>query len=160
MKPTDYQSLIDKNVQKTYKKSSSSQIASINQEAKSITSELDLDDRIEAIAQRESFITLKDHKPNFSTTPTCRLINPTKSELGKVSKQLLERIVKKTVSETKANLWRNTAAVLDWFNSIRNKQAASFICFDIVDFYPSISEKLLREALDFSAQFQMISQLD
>ena len=95
MKPTDYQSLIDKNVQKTYKKSSSSQITSINQEAKSIASELDLDDRIEAIAERESFITLKDHKPNFSTTPTCRLINPTKSELGKVSKQLLERIVKK-----------------------------------------------------------------
>ena len=147
-------------IYKTYKKASNNQITSINNEAKKIASELELDDRIEVTAQRESFITLKDHKPNFSHAPTCRLINPTKSELGKASKKILERMVKTTVFKTKVNLWRNTSAVLDWFNEIDNKQASSFICFDIVDFYPSISEKLLNDAIDFSAQFQTITQLD
>ena len=125
-----------------------------------IATELELDDRIETIAERESFITLKDHKPNFNNSPKCRLINPAKSEIGKASKQILEKIVQKTVSATGVNLWRNTSAVLEWFNSINNKQSASFICFDIVDFYPSISENLLREAIDFAGEHQSITPLD
>ena len=160
MKTTEYQTFTNTNVQKNYKKSSNRQLNSINQEAKKIASELELDDRIETLAEWESFITLKDHKPNFHNSPTCRLINPMKSDLGKASKQILERIVSKTVSMSKVNLWRNTAAVLDWFNNIDDKQSSSFICFDIVDFYPSITEKLLREALDFAATFQPISALD
>ena len=139
------QTLTNTNVQKNYKKSSNRQLNSINQEAKKIASELELDDRIETLAEWESFITLKDHKPNFHNSPTCRLINPMKSDLGKASKQILERIVSKTVSMSKVNLWRNTAAVLDWFNNIDDKQSSSFICFDIVDFYPSITENQEEE---------------
>lgn len=40
----------------------------------------------------DTFITLNDHKPNFTTNPKCRLINPLKSELGKVSKFLIEKV--------------------------------------------------------------------
>jgi len=70
---------------------------------------------------------------------------------------MLEKIVKTTVNATKINLWRSTTEVIDWFKSISNKQNASFICFDIVDFYPSISEQLLNKALDFAGQFHPIS---
>ena len=68
--------------------------------------------------------------------------------------------MKKTTSSTKVNIWRNTYEVLDWFNSIQNKQKASFIVFDIVDFYPSISKHLLSAALDFASQYTTITDLE
>ena len=45
---------------------------------------LGIDDRVDATADKDAFITLKDHKPNFANKPTCRLINPTKSEIDEV----------------------------------------------------------------------------
>ena len=39
-----------------------------------------------------SFVTLKDDKENFQSNPRCRLINPAKSEIGKVSKLFIENI--------------------------------------------------------------------
>ena len=53
--------------------------------------ELDLRDRINTTAERESFITLKNHKKNFKIKATCRLLNPCKTEIGNISKQLLEK---------------------------------------------------------------------
>lgn len=65
---------------------------SIELEAQEIARKLHLDDRVNTTAKREAFLTLKDHKPNFANNPTCRLINPAKSEIGKISKQILDRI--------------------------------------------------------------------
>jgi uncharacterized protein YcbX len=109
-------------------------IISTEAEAKTIATKLALDDRINITAKREAFITLKDHKPNFDNKPTCRLINPTKSEIGKISKHILDRINKKIIECTSINQWKNTAAVLNWFNSINDKQKHTFITFDIVEF--------------------------
>ena len=44
------------------------------------------------------------------------------------------------------NQWRNTQNVIEWFGNIEQKSRHSFISFDIVDFYPSISENLLDQA--------------
>jgi len=44
------------------------------------------------MAKRQAFITLKDHKDNFQNKPTCKLINPAKSEIGRISKQILDNI--------------------------------------------------------------------
>ena len=85
------------------------------------------------------------------------LINPAKSEIGKVSKQLLDRINKKVIASIKINQWKNTASVLAWFNSISNKDQYSFIAFDVVDFYPSISIDLLNGALDFASNYDNIT---
>ena len=92
--------------------------------------------------------------------PTSRLINPAKPEIGKISKQILEKIVRETVRAANVNLWRNTQSVITWFNNIKNKQNALFISFDIVDFYPSNSENLLNEAIDFATQYVNISRHD
>ena len=57
----------------------------VNNEA-NIAANLNIDDRTECMAKRQAFITLKDHKDNFQNKPTCRLINPAKSEIGRISK--------------------------------------------------------------------------
>ena len=160
MKPNDYNTLLNENIEKNYKKSDPSILQDINSEAKIIAEKLEIDDRVEVLAERSSFLTLKDHKPTFINSPDCRLIGPTKSELGRVSKELLQKIVKSTIQKTQVNLWKNTASVLNWFNSASEKEKASFISFDVVSFYPSITEKLLNKALDYVSQFQSISPLE
>ena len=54
------------------------------------------------------------------------------------------------------NQWKNTSSVLKWFNCLENKNSLSFICFDVCEFYPSITEKLLSKALDFASKYRPI----
>lgn len=160
MQKEEYKSLLEKNVQKEYKISTAAKIDSMNSQAKHLASEIRLQDRIEVTAKREAFITLKDHKPNFENKPTCRLINPAKSELGRVSKEILERIIRKTAAETNVNLWRSTMDVLQWFNNTETSSKSTFITFDIINFYPSINEKLLLNAVEFADKFDLISPIE
>ena len=78
-------------------------------------------------------------------------------EIGKISKQILDRINKKVVAATKINQWKNTSSVIKWFNSIDDRDKHNFICFDIVEFYPSISQDLLNKALDFASTYDKIT---
>ena len=75
------------------------------------------------------------------------------SEIGKVSKNILDRINSTTAKKHNLYQWKNTPAVIDWFKSIKNKERFSFICFDIEEFYPSISQDLLITALDFASDY-------
>ena len=45
-------------------------------------------ERVDCLAKSNALISSKDHKPNFSLNPRCRLINPAKSEIEKNSKHL------------------------------------------------------------------------
>ncbi|XP_065639655.1 uncharacterized protein LOC136072378 [Hydra vulgaris] len=58
-----------------------------------------IDNRMECLAMNTAFITIKDHKDDFINNTKCRLINPSKPELGKfdieefypsISKELLQ----------------------------------------------------------------------
>ena len=40
---------------------------------------------------------------------------------------------------------------------MENKNSLSFICFDVCEFYPSITEKLLSKALDFASTYRQIT---
>ena len=122
-----------------------------------IAKDLKLDSRIDAMAEKECFITLKDHKPNFDNNPTSRLINPAKSEIGIVSKKILERINNKIVSASGVMQWRNSDSVIEWFKNINNKSSHSFINFDVVDFYPSITDELLNKAITFASEYDEIT---
>ena len=113
---------------------------------------------MEKYANRNAYITLKDHKENFINNPKCRLINPAKSEVGLVSKKILERINTDIRNKTKSNQWRNTASVITWFTKIEHKDKSKFMKFDIVDYYPSISLKLLEDSLEFAQNFTTVSQ--
>ena len=81
-----------------------------------------------------------------------------KSEIGVVSKQILDEINSAIIRSIQINQWKNTSSVLSWFNSVGNKETLSFICFDICEFYPSINEKLLSKALDFANKYRPISR--
>ena len=160
MEATKYNQLPHDNITKTYKKAEYNQLNKIDVKAKRITEKLRIDDRVETTATKEAFITLKDHKDNFENKPTCRLINPSKQEIGKISKQILDSINKKLLNVTRVNQWKNSSSVLQWFKHLPNKHRCAFITFDVVEFYPSLSETLLQRALDFAANYVTISDDD
>ena len=130
----------------------------VNAEDKRIAEKLELSHRIDVTAKREAFITLKGHKENFKNKPTCRLINPCKPELGKVSKQIVEKIVHNIRTKTSTNQWKNTNDVINWFNAIKDKSNYTLICFDICNFYPSITNTLLQKALNYASKYAYISE--
>ena len=63
--------------------------------------------------KREAFISLKDHKENFESNPKYRLINPAKSDSGKISKSILDKIDTKVQSILNVNQWSNTQNVIE-----------------------------------------------
>jgi len=73
---TEYNRLLDDNITKTYKKADKKKLNVINEEARSVTRKLYIDDQVEPIATNDAFTTLKDCKENCANKPTCRLINP------------------------------------------------------------------------------------
>ena len=58
----------------------------------------------------------------------------------------------------KFNQWQNSFSVIDWFNNLKDKQRLSFIEFDIIDFYPSITENILKKALDWAKNIVNITE--
>ena len=91
VKPKKYKELLDKNVQNEYKKTTPAYALNKEKSELELAEKLELNDKVHRSAQRDCFVTLKDHKPGFRSNPQCRLLNPSKSELGKVAKQMLER---------------------------------------------------------------------
>ena len=89
MDKSDYQKLLHDNITKDYKKSAPLIKHEIDKQAKNISDTLHLSDRMEVYTDTDCFITVKDHKENFRSSPKCRLINPAKTDLGKISKQIL-----------------------------------------------------------------------
>ena len=109
------------------------------------------------MAKRNAYVTLKDHKENFQNNPKFRLINPAKSDLGKVSKVILDNINNRIKSSINVNQWKNSYSVIDWFKSVNNKPNHMFLSFDIVDFYPSITEELLDKVISWAKTITSIS---
>ena len=67
--------------------------------------------------ETEVFISVKDHKERFPNSPSLRLINPSKSEIGKLSKHIFKKINKLQLSKTKVNQWKNTSDAISWFKN-------------------------------------------
>ena len=44
----------------------------INKEAKYIVNNYGVSERVDCLSKSKTFISLKDHKPNFSSNPKCR----------------------------------------------------------------------------------------
>ena len=149
----EYEKLLVENITKSYMKAGDNVIKSVNDEAKKIAKSIKLDDKMQRYANKNAFITLKDHKDEFRSHPKCRLLNPAKSEMGIVSKQILDRINSTVLECTQYNQWKNTDGVIKWFANVDDKQNCRFLKFDVVDFYPSISKELLQRALNFAKKY-------
>ena len=81
-----------------------------------------------------------------------------KSKRGIISKHYVELIYNKIREKTQMNQWRNTKSVIEWFEAIQNKSKISFIKFDIVEFYPSISKELLSKAIEYAQSVTTIEE--
>ena len=134
----------------TYKKANKSIETKINKEGIKFAKQANILDKIEINSTGNSFITLKDHKENFTNHSTTRLINPSKNEIGRISKHILDQINSKLVSKLSVNEWKNTISVFQWFENINNKRLYKFLQFHIKDFYPSYKKTLLNEAIQFA----------
>ena len=156
----NYRKYLVENITKTYKKSNKTRVNSINKETRKLAEKLEIADRMERIEESEAYITIKDHKEDFPQKPSFRLINPSKSELGKVSKHILDNINKHIIEHTQPNQWKNSTSVIEWFEAIQDKQQCAFIVFDIESFYPSISIDLFNKALKFAQEITPIADND
>ena len=135
------------NVTKTYKNLI---VNNINYEAKTLCEKFNIDDRLQQLQETEAFITVKDHKKGFPHTLSFRLINPSKSDIGKISQSILDKVNKAIVSTTSVNQWKNTSDFVKWFKNIPEKRVSSFVNFDVENFYPSISMKLFTDSIKYA----------
>ena len=152
MNKDQYKKLILENITSNYKKTDEDFMNEINKEANDIAIGLELENKVEGLAEKQAYITLKDHKKDFIDKPSCRLINPTKNELGAVSSIQLKKINKSLRYRLKLKQWRNTSDTLDWFHNIKNKETKKMLQLDIESYYPSISEELLDKAIKFASE--------
>ena len=153
----EYTELLNKNIHTDYETAEPADVTSARDDQKQIVNKLELDDRVMTTSNRKAFVTLKDTKPNFQNNPKCRLISPTKPEIGRISKQILTRIVNGVKSKTKLQLWKNTDSVITWFQNLQNKQDLRFVSFDIQDYYASINEELFTDAINWARNYVTIT---
>ena len=146
------------NIAQTYQKTRCQTEKKIDREAKKFAKSLGLGEKMECYSDQSAFITLKDHKANFKNNTKCRLINPSKSEVGLVSKHYLSSIISMVAVKSGVNQWRNTSTVIKWFENLQNKKKRRFIKFDIADFYLSIIEHLLERSIEYAQSFATIER--
>ena len=152
----NYCKLLKDNITQKYKVANQNIVRDIEIKTDVIADKLNIEDRINKPTNNPSFVTIKDHKENFQHNTKCRLINPNKPEIGRASKIILERINNDIRSKTNLNQWRCTSAVLE----LKNKDKSTFMIFDIVDFYPSISQELLDKYLEWAKGFTHIQPVE
>ena len=58
------------------------------------------------------------------------------------------------------NQWKSSKTVIQWFSGIQAKSKCSFIKFDVIDFYPSISQDLFEKAIQFARQHTTVTETD
>ena len=133
-----------------------SAVKSTNSKAKEVAKRLELDKMMQVFTPKEAYITLKDTKEDFKSKKSCRVINGAKTDIGKISKILIRRIIEEVLPHTGLNLWKSTLEVLTWFNKIKDNLSK----IDIEKYYPSITKQLLKNAIKFAQKYCYISQSD
>ena len=99
--------------------------------------------------EAEAFLTVKDQKERFPHTLTFRLINPSKSDIGKISQSLLDTINANILKQANINQWTKSQVITS-FKNIESKKTSSFVNFDVENFYPSISIDLFTDAISYA----------
>ena len=122
-----------------------------------MATKLKIEDRVERYNIKDCFITLKDHKNSFKVNPECRLINPAKTQIGKISKNILEDICATLRIALNINQWRSTYDCIKWYKEYGDKKGCTFIKYDIKEFYPSITEDTLDKAIELAKEYIAIS---
>ena len=136
MEKDEYKKFLRGNITETYKKSNGKKLRDISFAAKKIAEKLSIADPVEVMQETVAYITIKDHKDKFPNKIPCRLINPYKSNIGKISKAILDTINKNVVRSTEINQWKNTSNVLDWYANYTDKNKACLFNLTLKIFIP------------------------
>ena len=67
----------------------------MNKQAKKIVEKVNIDDKIEKI--QETYITIKDNRKGFPNNQSFILINSSKSDIGRISKKILDKINQRVI---------------------------------------------------------------
>ena len=102
----EYLTLLEKNIHADYKKEDIKNVAKVVTEHQKVVTKLGLEERVFKTTPRTAFITVKDHKENFQNDPKCRLLNPTKPEIGRISKKILENVITVIREKSKLRQWK------------------------------------------------------
>ena len=116
----------------------------VNGEAKEIAKFYQIADRANIYSTEKPFVNLKDTKATFSSNPSCRLLNPAKTSVGKISKSILDKIIPKIKKKCGLDQWRSSSETIHWFLNLDNTRSLKFLKLDIDAYYPSISISLLK----------------
>ena len=133
-------------------------ITQINRDTTKFAQKVNMIDRVGKLEEKSAYILFKDHKKNFPDKKQTRLINPTKPELGFVSKNVIQKITSRLVSSHKYILWKNSMDTIDWFRKIKDKKRSTFVQFDIIEFYPSITKELLVRSLNHAREYTEVTE--
>ena len=105
--------LLTENMSKICKNTTNKIYSNIYKEAKLIAHNYETARRIDSLLKTDTFIAIKNCKPNFTTNRKFRLINLSNSELEKVSKNLIKKISTIIRNKSLINLLRDTGAVIN-----------------------------------------------
>ena len=72
----------------------------------------------------------------------------------------MEKVNKSIRNKTSLNQWTSTPELIQWYKNITNKRNKKFIQVDVINFYPSINENLLKNAINWARQYENISVKD
>ena len=153
----DYKKYLRDKIPKTYKKSNNLSVNRVDLDPKKIVDKLLISHTVDQLQKHDAHITVKDKKERFPQNPSFRLINPLKSDIRRVSKTILDEMNKEITSSIRFNQWENSSAVIKWFRNIENKPNCSFIIFNILDFYLSISLSLFNKTIKFGKEIYNLS---
>ena len=93
----------------------------INIKAIKIANKLKLEDRIQILDDNDAYISIKNHKEGFPDKISCRLIDPSKTDIGKISKQILVKVNTSILEKIKVNKWKNTSSFIEWYCNVKRK---------------------------------------
>ena len=154
-----WRELVSQMLKSGYRKVNLDRLITLNQNELATAQALNLDEFLPPILVSRAYFTIKDHKIDFERlipSEHCRLINPTKSYLGKVVnfrvKQILSQIKPKNPTRT---VFTNTQDAMDWLKQIKLKGGGGEMrlgtTLDIKNYYPSIKFNLVEQALSWAA---------
>ena len=147
----NYEKLLHDSIPQTYKKATVNAEQMIDKEQNKFAKNLSFEGRMECYSDNHAYITLKDHKEIFRNNIKCRLINPSKNEVGISSKCYLSNViadVSKTHKLTNGGTHRRSLIGLKTMQ----------IIFYIAEFYLSISKDLLKKSINYAKSFTTIEE--
>ena len=112
--------------------------------------------KIPKYQKANAFISIRDHKPNFPHSISCKTINPSKTHLDKWSKVILQKHLFNIRNNCNLTQCNNSAEVVEWFKLIDDKTHKCFLHFDIINFYHSIKRNHFN-AIKFSSKYSQFS---